>query len=584
MAAARLLVGGGARHRGGDHRVLASNMARPRLLIALLVLWATGPHISAQRSATMTISVVATTDLHGAVLPRGERGGVALLGGYVRNIRAARVRDGGGTILVDSGDMFQGTLESNLNEGAAVVRAYNALGYAAAAIGNHEFDFGPAGPDETPRTPGEDPRGALKARAAQARFPFLAANTIDTATGQPVTWPNVKPSTIVTVRGVRIGLIGVTTIDTAAQTIAANLGGLTFAPLAPAITREATSLRSRGATIVIVLAHAGGRCAKLDDPADLSSCDRMAEIVNVALQLPGGLVDMISAGHTHQAMAQDVAGIAVVEAYSTGRSFSRVDLTVNRSSGAVVSRKIFPPQDATPGRYEKLAVTPDATASAAIAPAVRKAMTIKTQPLGVGVETPLARGSQQDETAIADLITDGMLASVPGADVAIGNGGSLRADLPAGPLTYGAVYEVYPFDNRLVTFSLTGDQLTRIVAYNLQRTALPTELLPIAGFRVDAKCEGNMLRVALTRASGMPIRPDDRLTATTSDFVAGGGDGVLAPAGPLGEFSNVDGAPLLRESVVTWLRSRGGSLDENQFVSPQNRRWTFPVPRPVICQ
>ncbi len=184
-------------------------MARPRLLLVLLVLWATSPHVGAQRpsdplrvapsnvegrSATITISVVATTDLHGGVLPRGERGGLALLGGYVRNIRAARLRDGGGTLLVDSGDMFQGTLESNLNEGAAVVRAYNALGYAAAAIGNHEFDFGPAGPDETPRTPGEDPRGALKARAAQARFPFLAANTVDTATGQPVMWPNVKPS------------------------------------------------------------------------------------------------------------------------------------------------------------------------------------------------------------------------------------------------------------------------------------------------------------------------------------------------------------------------------------------------------
>src|SRR5882672_7805828 len=305
-------------------------MARRQLLIAVLVLWVTGPYADAQRpfgklavapsevegrSANITISVVATTDLHGGVLPRGERGGLALLGGYVRNLRAARVRDGGGTLLVDSGDMFQGTLESNLNEGAAVVRAYNALGYAAAAIGNHEFDFGPAGPDETPRTPGEDPRGALKARAAEARFPFLAANTVE------------------------------------------------------------------GATVVIVLAHAGGRCTRLDDPEDLGSCDQMAEIVNVARQLPAGLVDMISAGHTHQAMAQDVAGIAVVEAYSGGRSFSRVDLSVNRSSGALVSKKIFPPRDVTAGPYENRAVTPDAATAAAIAPAARRALTIKNQPL-----------------------------------------------------------------------------------------------------------------------------------------------------------------------------------------------------------
>jgi 5'-nucleotidase len=344
------------------------------------------------------------------------------------------------------------------------------------------------------------------------------------------------------------------------------------------------SLRARGAKIVVVLAHAGGRCMKLDDPEDLSSCDQMSEIVNVVRQLPLHLVDLVSAGHTHQGMAQDIAGVPVVEAYSTGRSFSRVDLTVNRSSGAVVATHIFPPQDVVPGRYEDRVVKPDAAATAAVAPAVRRALTVKNQPLGVHVETPFARGSQQDETALADLITDGMLASVPGSDVAFGNGGSLRADLPAGPLTYGAMYEVYPFDNRLVTLTLTGDQLTRIVAYNLTRRVPPTELLPIAGFKVDATCQGTNLRVVLTRTSGEPIRAEDRLTAVTSDFVAGGGDGVIAPAGPVGEIRTPPGAPILRESVVAWLRSRGGRLNEHEFASADNRRWRFPGPRPVMCQ
>jgi 5'-nucleotidase len=172
----------------------------------------------------------------------------------------------------------------------------------------------------------------LKARAAQARFPFLAANTIDDATGKPVAWPNVKPSTMVTLRGVRIGLIGVTTIDTAAQTIAANVAGLTFGPLAPAIAREAMALRARGATVVIVLAHAGGRCTKLDDPEDVSSCDQMAEIVRTCASFRRVWFDMVSAAHTHQGMAQDISGIPVVEAYAAGRAFSRVDLTVSRSS------------------------------------------------------------------------------------------------------------------------------------------------------------------------------------------------------------------------------------------------------------
>ena len=576
-----------------------------RLTTALALVSIVVAHTAAQRSPTETISVVATNDLHGGVLARGERGGLALFGGYLRNIRAARMRDGGAVLLVDSGDMFQGTLESNLNEGAAVVDAYNRLGYAAAAIGNHEFDYGPSGPDETARTPGQDPRGALKARAAGARFPFLAANTIDDATGRPVAWRNVKPSTMVTVGGVKVGLIGVTTVDTAALTIGANVVGLTFAPLLPAITREATSLRTAGAPVVIVLAHAGGRCTKLDNPQDVSSCDQMGEIIQVARQLPSGLVDVIAAGHTHQAMAHEINGIAVIEAYSTGRSFSRVDLMVDRIKRTVTSKRILPPQDLcgredavthscdpasagggarVPVRYENRLVSADPAIVATIAPAVRKAVAVKNQPIGVVLETSFVRGDQMGETAVADLVADGLLASTPGADVALSNGGSLRTDLPSGPLTYGSLYELYPFDNRIVTLSLTGDQLARVIAENLQRRLPPLELLPVAGFKVDARCDGKMLRVALTRSSGAPIRADEQLTVATSDFIAGGGDGILAPAGAVAEARTVGNVPLLREALVTWLRSRGGRLNEHQFIRPEQRRWNYPGMRPVICQ
>jgi 5'-nucleotidase len=256
---------------------------------------------------------------------------------------------------------------------------------------------------------------------------------------------------------------------------------------------------------------------------------------------------------------------------------------VNGASGAVVRKQVFAPQDLVTGGYEGHVVRPSAAVNAAIAPAVRRAMTLKTQPLGVVLETAFARGDQQHETAVADLITDGMLASVPSADVAIGNGGSLRTDLPAGPLTYGEVYELYPFDNRLVTLAMSGDQLTRIIAYNLTRRALPMELLPIAGFTVDAVCESGALRVTLTRSSGAPIRAEEQLSVLTSDFIAGGGDGILAPAGPLSPAQSVQGAPLLRESVVAWFRRRGGRLDANEYVSAVNRRWHFPASRPVMC-
>ena len=124
-----------------------------------------------------TITIIGTNDLHGAL----DR--LPLFAGYVDNMRAARAADGGAVVLIDAGDLFQGTLESNLAEGADVIKAYNQLGYAASAVGNHEFDYGPVGPHVTVKSPGDDPRGALKARVSEAKFPFLVTNIVDQATG-----------------------------------------------------------------------------------------------------------------------------------------------------------------------------------------------------------------------------------------------------------------------------------------------------------------------------------------------------------------------------------------------------------------
>jgi 5'-nucleotidase len=122
----------------------------------------------------VTLSIVGTNDLHGhlEVLPA--------FSGYLESLRAARAAEGGGVVLLDGGDMFQGTLESNLAEGAPIVEAYAALGYDAVTIGNHEFDYGPAGERATPRE-GDDPRNALRARVAEAPFPFLSANLLASA-------------------------------------------------------------------------------------------------------------------------------------------------------------------------------------------------------------------------------------------------------------------------------------------------------------------------------------------------------------------------------------------------------------------
>ena len=525
-----------------------------------------------------TLSIVGTTDVHGRVFPRDGRGGVAQLGGYLHNLRAARGRDGGAVLLLDAGDTFQGGIESNLSEGALVVDAYNALGYDALAIGNHEFDYGALDTVSADGAP-PDMRGALKAAAARARFPFLAANLIDEVTGRPVAWPNVRPSTLVDTAGLRVGIVGVMTYAGLRMTLAANVQGLRTAPLAPAVEAEARQLRQRGADVVVVLAHAGGWCERFDDPADLSSCDDDGEIFRLARQLPGGLVDAVVAGHSHAAVAHVVAGIPIVQAYSRGAAFARVDLTVERGAG-VVSARVFAPQalcaavgpegdcaagGAPPPPYEAAPVEPDGSVTAAMRPELERVYRWREEPLGIVLETPLTGNGDGLESPLGNLFADAFRAAVPGADAAIGMGarrGGLRAGLPAGALTRGPLYDVFPFDNRVVALALTGTQLRQVLAREVSRRR--RGVASVSGIRVRVTCAGERPELELVWSSGTPVDPAETLTVATTDFFAARarfGFRATAPAT----------APQVRDAVAGWLTARGGRLSEADLADPP--RW-----------
>ena len=532
-------------------------------------------------TGSMTISVIGTNDLHGHMSLAAGKGGLALLGGYLANVRAARARDGGAVVLVDAGDAMQGTLESNLDEGAAVIRAYGVLHYDALAIGNHEFDFGPVGPAMVPQNPGDDPRGALAQRSSEARFPFLDANTIDEATGKPLALPGSKPSRIVEVGGVKVGIIGVTTIDTPTTTTRTNLAGLRFDPLAPVIEAETTRLRADGARVIIVAAHAGAVCKSVDNPDDLSSCDD-GEILKLARALPAGGIDAIVGGHTHNQIAHRVNGIPVVESFASGAYFSRIDLTVRRGDGTVTAAHIFPPQPVVPGNYEGAPVVADARVEEAIAPAVTAARSQRDQKLGVRITSPVL-GAYSEESALGDLFADLVHAARPAADIAIVNSGALHADWPAGDLTYGAVFESYPFDNRFATVRLTGAGLASLIEHNLHRSS---GILLVAGAHAVVDCQGGKVTVHLIRDNGRPIGDDEPITMVTSDFLAGGGDDFglarlnLAPSAVALEEGSI-----LREAAIDILKKRGGDLsgDDRKIFDPQHRRIAYPGKRPVSC-
>lgn len=537
------------------------------------------------RPRMVTISLVGTNDLHGHI------SSLPIFAGYLRNLRAARAHDGGRVVLLDGGDLFQGTLESNLNEGAAVIDAYNALQYDAVAVGNHEFDFGPVGPRATPHDATDNPRGALFARAADAHFPFLSANVVDAATGVTPVTPNVHATTMLTVDGIRIGIIGLSTESTPHTTIAANFRGLEARPLEAAVLREAASLRAAGATIVFVAAHAGGQCRDFSDPLNISSCQQHEEIVDLANALPAGTIDGIVAGHTHAGMAHIVHGVPIIESFSAGAAFGRIDFTVDPATGHIVSSHVFAPErfcgigehpracEST--QYEGAPIVPDEAMRAAMAPRFEQALTLRNENLHVTLAAQFRR-SHDAESSLGNLLSDWMLAAQPGSDVAFVNGGGIRADLPAGELTYGSLYETFPFDNRFAIVQLTGAQLRRILTDNVSSNG---SLLSVGGVTVRAACRGTTLQVDLLRPNGRPIRDTDNLRVVTSDFLATGGDHALTAEIQPANLTISEDGPNIRDAIAEYLRAHPMTVrpDDPRFYSREHPRWQYPDSRPVRC-
>jgi 2',3'-cyclic-nucleotide 2'-phosphodiesterase (5'-nucleotidase family) len=165
----------------------------------------------------------------------------------------------------------------------------------------------------------------------------------------------------------------------------------------------------------------------------------------------------------------------------------------------------------------------------------------------------------------------------PGADVVVLNGGAVRANLPPGPLTYGRLFEAYPFDNTFASFPLAAGRLRRRLAWALDRGRTQPA---IAGLRVVGHCAGSRLVVDLFRPDGTPVTDDTRLRVLTTDYLASGGDGLF---GRRGEPVTV--GPAVRDAVAQAARQRGAPLDPTDpaLFDPAHPRVALPRPVPVRC-
>lgn len=529
------------------------------------------------------VVIVGTTDVHGwfnghvETPPGGGEGvlwgGLPSLASYVE---ALRDQNGGRVILVDSGDMFQGTLESNMFEGEAVIRGYNVLGYAAAAVGNHEFDFGPIGPEAIPRKKGDDPLGALKRNADLAMFPLLSANMVEKATGRTPAW--AKRYTMVRAGGARVGIIGLSTPDTPNVTMGINVESLAFTDPVEATLQAARELRNQGADAVIVVAHIGGRCTKNDEPHALDSCDRSAEAMTYLEKLPAGTIDAFFAGHTHANMAHYVNGVPTVQGLAMSREFSTIDLWIDTRNNRVAKSEIRPhtmicsfvyegtshcdPRLAEKGArlvprvFAGQTIRPDARTGAAIAPYLRRVAAKRDEKLGIRTDALFTR-HYAGESPLGNLIADALRRST-GADVAIMNSGGIRAELPRGDLTYGDVFAVSPFDNYPTMVIMTGAQLVDL----LRHTSTGARgIMQVSGvkYTFDAAKKGLERFVSATLEDGRPIEPEKLYSVIMPDFVAMGGDGADAVTStiPKDRFTIFYAAPL-RDVLIAELKKHEG--------------------------
>jgi 2',3'-cyclic-nucleotide 2'-phosphodiesterase (5'-nucleotidase family) len=251
---------------------------------------------------------------------------------------------------------------------------------------------------------------------------------------------------------------------------------------------------------------------------------------------------------------------------------------------------VFPPREVcvtrgeagcAPGSYEGVAIRPSPAVAASVASWRAAAAKQRAERLGVRV-TRAVKPDHKVESPLGNLLSDLLLAATPGADVAILNGGGLRAPLPAGELTYGQLYESQPFDNRVAKLSLTGAELRRVIAAHLERDR--HGIISVAGARVSARCRGDRLEVSLKKPSGKPIADGDRVTVVTSDYLATGGDELFTGPGRPAVPTEAQ-AQTVRDALAGALRKRGGSVDgeDPKLHDARHPRLDLQTTRPIRC-
>jgi len=474
-----------------------------------------------------SIRVLSTTDFHGAILPGRDRranrplGGTAALAGWI-----ARLRDENpeGTVLVDGGDWFQGTMISNLAFGRPVVEQMNALGYAAAAIGNHEFDW---------------TADTLAKRVHEMHFAALGANMLQVKNGKRPAW--VRADTVVTRRGVKIGILGLCYPLTPTVTLARNVTAYKFVDDSTTAVNLVPALRKQGrADVVVGIGHIPGN-------AD-STGKATGDIGRLARGVPG--VDVWFGGHSHNRVNGRAGDIPAMIAGALGEVVGVCDMRVDPVAHKVIDR-----------RWRLVVtygdrMTPDPEWQERIDRWNAGVASIAAEPLGKSAAR-LTRG-RGNEGTIGDFVTDAMRGPAQ-ADIALQNSGGLRADLAEGTITRASIYEIMPFDNTIVTMKLTGAEVIKVLEDGL-RTGRVTQVSGVR-YAFDNKRPAGSRITEIKAGDGGAFDTTRVYTLAANNFMADGGDEMSTLSRGL---DKKDTRILVRDAMEQFVKERcagGKSLE-----------------------
>ena len=498
---------------------------------------------------TVEIVVASTTDVHGRLrrwnyfeATPDPQHSLAAAATIIDSIRAAHP---GLTLLVDAGDLFQGNPLTYLAARRSarpphpVMAAMSVMRYDAAAVGNHEFNYGVP---------------ALRRALGHANFPFLAANVYQRD------GTRAFPAFTLAARGpLTIGIIGATTPGSAVWDRDVLAGALEFRDIVPEVRLAVDTARSRGADIVVVVMHAG-----LTGAASYDTASTGLPSENVAARLAHEVrgIDLIVFGHSHRELADTVvAGVRLMQPKNWARSVGVATLTAVRSpSGWGVMRSA--------GRLVSTSGWAEDPAVLAVSErAHRRAVAFAAESIGT---TPVAwRGDSAriTDTPLIDFILE-VQRSASGARLASTAAFSLDAGLDSGAISVAEVARLYPYENTLKAVRLTGRQLRDYLEYSARYfgqsgTDEPAVDPRVPGFNFDivagatytidvSKPAGS--RITRLEVDGVPVAEADTFTMALNNYRQSGGGGYAMLAGAPVVY---EGGEEIRQLLIDAVRAAG---------------------------